>query len=253
MTRFQFARRYALRHLLVSIVIAGVSAAFVFGLLYPPPLQAMLGVGLIYLLLLTVDVVCGPLLTLLLANPKKSIRLLWLDLGVIGLVQVLALLYGLHTVWVGRPVVLAFEVDRLVVVTANEIAPEELARAAPDRQHLPWWGLWQFNTREAKTMDESFETFTLGMSGISPAMRPGWWLPWETGLEGMARQAKPVEALLARRPQDAAVLQAAIKASGLPANELRYLPLTCTRTKDWVALLDAQFNMVGYAPIDGFD
>ena len=58
--------------------------------------------------------------------------------------------------------------------------------------------------------------------------------------------------LLAARPRDAAVLQGAIRASGLPEAELRYLPLTSSRTKDWVALLDGGLNMVGWAPMDGF-
>jgi hypothetical protein len=48
------------------------------------------------------------------------------------------------------------------------------------------------------------------------------------------------------------VLQGAIRASGLPEAELRYLPLTSSRTKDWVALLDGGLNMVGWAPMDGF-
>ena len=77
--RLRFALRYALRHALVSLLVAGLSALFVFGLLYPPPTSAMLGVGSIFLLLLGVDVVCGPLLTLLLANPAKPRRERWLD------------------------------------------------------------------------------------------------------------------------------------------------------------------------------
>jgi len=30
------------------------------------------------------------------------------------------------------------------------------------------------------------------------------------------------------------------------------LALTSSRTKDWVALLGAQMNRVGWAPVDGF-
>jgi hypothetical protein len=48
------------------------------------------------------------------------------------------------------------------------------------------------------------------------------------------------------------VMRGAIRASGLPVAELRYLPLTSSRTKDWVALLDGGLNMVGWAPMDGF-
>jgi len=55
-----------------------------------------------------------------------------------------------------------------------------------------------------------------------------------------------------RQLQNFEVMQGAIRACGLPVAELCYLPLTSSRTKDWVALLDGGLNMVGWAPVDGF-
>ena len=55
-TRWCFAARYASRHLLISLLIALASAAVVFGLWYPAPYRAMLGVGAIFGLVLAVDV-----------------------------------------------------------------------------------------------------------------------------------------------------------------------------------------------------
>ena len=250
--RLRFALRYALRHALVSLLVAGLSALFVFGLLYPPPTSAMLGVGSIFLLLLGVDVVCGPLLTLLLANPAKPRRERWLDFSLVGLVQLAALLYGLHSAWVARPVVLAFEVDRLVIASANEVQTETLSQAPAELQSLPWWGVLQVGTRKAKDSNEFFESMNLGLGGISPAMRPHWWLPWDSAQAGIQERAKPVAELLARRPQAASVLQAAMAETGLPVQQLRYLPLTSSKTKDWVALLNTEGRIVGYAPVDGF-
>ena len=250
--RLRFALRYALRHALVSLLVAGLSALFVFGLLYPPPTSAMLGVGSIFLLLLGVDVVCGPLLTLLLANPAKPQRERWLDFSLVGLVQLAALLYGLHSLWAARPVVLAFEVDRLVIASANEVQTETLSQAPAELQSLPWWGVLQVGTRNAKDSNEFFESTNMGLGGISPAMRPHWWLPWDSAQAGIQERAKPVAELLARRPQAASVLQAAMAETGLPVQQLRYLPLTSSKTKDWVALLNTEGRIVGYAPVDGF-
>ena len=39
---------------------------------------------------------------------------------------------------------------------------------------------------------------------------------------------------------------------GHAAAELSYLPLVSSKTLDWVALLDADLNIVGHAPVDGF-
>lgn len=250
--RWRFALRFAARHALLSMLAAAACALFVFGVLYPPPFQAMLGVGAVFVLLLGVDAVCGPLLTLILASPRKSARERWVDLGLVGLVQVAALLYGLHTLWAARPVVLAFETDRLVVVTANEVDAEALAQAPEGLQTLPWWGVRQVGTRKAASSEEYFTSVDLSLAGISPAMRPGWWQPWSEAQAALQARAQPLPDLLQRRPQDAATLQAAVSDSGLSAAQLNYLPLTSRYTKDWVALLDVQGRIVGYAPVDGF-
>lgn len=44
----------------------------------------------------------------------------------------------------------------------------------------------------------------------------------------------------------------AAQASGHRVKDLSYLPLTSSKTREWVALLDAEMNMVGFAPVDGF-
>ena len=251
--RLSFAIRYALRHLGISIAAALLCAAFVFGLLYPPPFRAMLGVGPIFMLVLAVDVACGPLLTLIVASPKKSVRERRLDFSLIGLVQVLALVYGLHSVWAARPAVLAFEVDRLVVVTANEVDLADLPNALQGMRRLPVFGVIMAGTRRAANAAEMMESANLGLSGISPAMRPGWWTPWDDQRSAMKARAKPLSELIARRPQDAQVLRDAARAAGADPASLFYLPLTSRKVKEWVALLDTGMNVVGYAPVDGFD
>lgn len=252
-SRLRFGLCYALRHVLISVAVALISALGVFGLLYPTPYYAMLGVAHIYVLLLAADVVCGPLLTLLLASPTKSRRERWLDFSLVGFVQLAALVYGLHSLWVARPVVLAFEVDRLVIATANEVDVNALPHAPHGMRHLPAFGVMRAGTRRAANAAEMMESVDLGLSGISPAMRPGWWIPWEDQRTAMQARAKPLAELIARRPQDAQALRDAARAAGADPASLFYLPLTSRKVKEWVALLDAGMNMVGYAPVDGFD
>lgn len=252
MNRLKFASRYALRHLLLSLAVAALSAAAVFGLWYPMPWRAMLGVGAIYGLILAVDVICGPLLTLILSSPRKSLRERVVDFSLIGVVQLAALLYGLHAVWMARPVVLGFEVDRLVVVTANEIEADRLAEAPAGLRRLPWWGVQRVGTRQPKDSADVLRSVELGLSGVSLVMQPGWWLPWQDALPAMQARAKPLAELMARRPEAADALRRAARDSGLPPEQLRYLPLTSHKTLDWVALLDARLDMVGWAPVDGF-
>lgn len=252
MNRLRFAFGYALRHLVVSTLVALLVAALVFLLLYPYPYAAMSGVAPVFVLLLFVDLVCGPLLTLVLANPKKSTRERWVDFGLVGLVQLAALIYGMHSLWLGRPAVLAFEYDRVVVLSANEVRVADLANAPAGLGKLPLWGQVHVAVRQPRNSAENFASIDQDLTGISPAMRPGWWLPWSQGGAEMARRAKPVAELLTYRPESAVVLQKAVADTGMKMPELRYLPLTTRKNKEWVVLLDASMNPVGYAPIDGF-
>ena len=76
-----------------------------------------------------VDVVVGPLITLIIANARKRRRELARDIAIIVSVQLVALGYGATTLWHGRPLYYAFSVNCLQVVQAADIDPEA-ARAA---------------------------------------------------------------------------------------------------------------------------
>lgn len=105
-------------HLLVSFIIALLSLFVVFLLWYPSPLDAALGVADIFLLLLCIDVIVGPLLTLLVAKQGK--KTLKADFFTIGVLQLAALSYGLYIVAQGRPVWMVYDNNRFEVVQAFE-------------------------------------------------------------------------------------------------------------------------------------
>lgn len=252
MKRLAFASRYAGRHLLISTLVALIAAGIVYGWWYPSPFRQVLDINHIFLLMLVVDVVCGPLLTLIISSPNKSSRERLLDFSLIGLVQLLALAYGLHSVWLARPAVLAFEVDRLVVVTANEINHENLSKAPEGLRQLPFSGVMKVATRRSANAAEMFESVELDTAGLSPAKRPSRWEPWDQHQADIKARCRPLTALISQRPKQAAVLKKAAAETGLDIEQLTYLPLTSSKTKDAVALFDANLHLVGYAPVDGF-
>jgi hypothetical protein len=95
-------------HGLVSIIIALLSMGLVYFIWYPAPLAVATGVMHIFLLMLCIDVVIGPLLTLLVYKTGK--KTLKLDLTIICLLQLAALTYGLFTVYQGKPAWLVYNV-----------------------------------------------------------------------------------------------------------------------------------------------
>ena len=114
-------------HLLISTCIAVAVIGVVFFVWYPAPLHTAVGVTQIFLILLAVDVVLGPLLTLLVYQVGK--KTLVMDLTVIALLQLSALGYGLWTVAEGRPAWLVFAADRFDLVRVLDIDERKLDQA----------------------------------------------------------------------------------------------------------------------------
>jgi len=252
-SRIRFAARWALQHLLASAAVACLAAFVVFGWWYATPWRQLLGVGSIFGLIVAVDVVAGPLLTAVLASPSKSRRERWVDLTLVASIQLTALAYGMWSVYSARPVILAFEVDRLVVITANEVQIDKLPEALPQFQELSWSGPQFVSLRKARSSDEFLQSVEQSIQGSTQAMRPGWWRPFDEAVPSMLKRASPLQSLLERKPADRQSLEKAARESGIPIAELRYLPLTSSNAGDWVVLLSNIGNVVGYANVDGFD
>lgn len=252
-SRLDFALRWAAGHIVISVLVVAMVALLVFGVWYPSPWRELLGVAGIFGLLVGVDLVCGPLLTLVLVSPKKSRKERWVDLSLVAAIQLIALGYGLYSVFAARPVVLGFDVDRLTIVSANEVQTGQLDAAPQGMRALPWASVKLVGTRKPKSSAENLESLEMSLQGVTPTMRPGWWIPYEEVKSDVAKRAKPLEELLKKRPQQSALLESAAAKSGLSVKTLRYLPLTSSKVLDWVALISPAGDMVGYAPVDGFD
>ena len=79
-------------HLALSAAIGVAVVALMLALWYPQPYFAAMGGDTLILLLIGVDVVIGPLITLIVFDPKK--KSLRFDLAVIAVLQLAALVYG---------------------------------------------------------------------------------------------------------------------------------------------------------------
>jgi len=112
----------------------------VFTAWYPWPYREVSGGRDLFLILVSVDVILGPLITLVIFDRRKPVRELVTDLSVVGVIQLAALAYGLWTVAVARPVHLVFEVDRLRVVHAVDVPEELLPQTPPGIRPEPWTG-----------------------------------------------------------------------------------------------------------------
>lgn len=167
----KFRYKAFLIHLLCSSLVACLSLFLVFVVWHPAPLAKAVGVGSIFLMLLGIDVILGPLLTLICANPKKpEIKR---DLTIIVSVQIAALLYGMVHIVEGRPVYIAFDQQRFELITWSQLDPDSQAQAQAPYQHAPWWRPQWVNIPTATTPEDANErTFKELEFGLTPSMLP---------------------------------------------------------------------------------
>jgi hypothetical protein len=246
--------RAALMHLALSTLVAAFAAGVVFWLWYPTPYREISGGRELFLLVVVVDVVIGPFITFFVFDQRKPRAELVRDLGVVALLQIGALAYGLHSVAQARPAVVALEGHRLRVVRAIDLAEEDLARAPRGLNKLPWLGPRVVATRPPRP-EEKFEAIDRGLAGQDVGMRPEFWLPEAHAGAAYAGAAMPLERLRTLNAAHVAELDAAV-ASVVDAEQvsgtLGYLPILARRT-DWSALVDrSSGRIVGYVPFEGF-
>jgi hypothetical protein len=238
-------------HFSISLAIAVLAALVVFLVWYPYPYRELSGGRELFLILVTVDVILGPLLTFVVYHPDKSRRALLFDFTVIAATQIAALVYGLHTVFVARPVHLVFEVDRFRVVHALEVPAELIARTPAGIDALPVTGPTLLSVRPI-TGQERADIVMAELAGLPIGARPDLWQPYEKGKESVLAEGKPIGELLARFPEQRELIERHVSASGRPAENLRYLPLV-GRKDFWTALVDSGDGAVVAAiPLDSY-
>ena len=252
-TRLKFAARIAAWHALLSLMIAVLAALWVFKGWYAAPFGEMLGVSTLVAVLIAVDVVCGPLLNFYLSNPTKTRRALLVDWTAVGVIQLGALVYGMHALWEARPVMVVFENDRLVVVTAVEIDEAEFPRALPEFQTLPSTGIQLAAVRQPKDADERLQSLEFSLQGVEPSARPSWWIPYSQAGKAIRYRAKPLLELAERGTLTTEELARKAEEIGIYNKDLIYLPIVSKRSKDWIAILDSKtLYPIGYIAADGF-
>lgn len=239
-------------HLACSTVLAGLIAWLVFGVWYPWPYNRLSGGAALFTLLVVVDVVLGPVLTLVVFNTKKPHRELRRDLSIIVLLQLAAMAYGLHAMAVARPAVLALEVDRFRTVPAMSVLESELARAPEQLRSISWTGPRIVSTR-APDAGEKADAIMLALSGVDLGMRPSFWLPWDGNARAAAKAAaRPAAELASHGAEQARVLAQAAAEIGRPLEQLGYIPILARATAA-IALVDrSSGEVLGYALVDGF-
>ena len=239
-------------HLALSLAIAALAALLVFGVWYPYPYRDISGGRELFLLVVTVDVILGPLITLAVFNRKKPWTELRRDLAVVALLQLGALGYGLWTVYVARPVHMVFEMDRFRVVHAIDVPVELLDKTPAGVDALPITGPTLLSLRPFKDSKESMEATMAALQGLSLSARPDLWQAYAAGVPDILKMAKPVALLKSRFGNQAADIDRVLASTGRAQQTVVYLPMI-GRKSFWTVFLDpVTAEVLAYMPLDSF-
>ena len=239
-------------HLLVSLSVALVAAWLVFGVWYPYPYRDVSGGRELFALIVGVDVALGPVVTFIVFNKKKSKFEKTLDFGVVGVLQLGALLYGLWSVDQARPVHMVFEYARFQVVHKADIPQESLNKAPQEFQKMRWTQGPTYLSLRRLQLSEEIEMTLAALGGVPLAARPELWQPYDAARIEVLRESRPIANLRESLPPHAELIDAAVRKTGLAVEQVRYLPLI-SRGKAWTVLVDARTaRPVGFLPVDPF-
>lgn len=236
-------------HLGISCCIAACAAFLVFAVWYPAPYQDVAGGKVLFGLMVVVDILLGPLITLTVFNQGKSRVTLRRDLIVIAVLQLVALGYGLWTAFIARPVHLVFEGDRFRLVAAVDVPTELLSKAPPGITALPIGGPTTLSLRPFRNSGERMDATLAAMQGLQLGVRPDLWQRYDLAIPEIMRIARPLSELRQRFPGDAVRIDAAVTNDTV---NVVYLPLV-GRDTFWTALLDSRSaKVIAILPMDSF-
>ncbi len=239
-------------HLGLSLCIAVLAGLLVFGIWYPYPYREISGGRELFLILIAVDVILGPLITLAIFNRAKPWSELRRDLSIVVILQLAALGYGMWTVFAARPVHLVFEIYRFNVAHAIDVQPDLLARTPEGIEALPITGPTMLSLRPFKNDAEKASATMAALQGVPLAARPDLWQSYEKGIPDVLKEAKALALLKSRFPNRVAEIDKVLAPFGPAGQAMVTVPMV-GRKSFWTVFLDpVTAEVKAFMPLDSF-
>lgn len=230
-------------HLVISLLVGLVLLALSWFMWYPAPMLMAIGGHEIFLLVVGIDVVLGPLLTLVVfKSGKKTLKF---DLAVIALLQIAALVYGVSTLLEARPAYVAALGDKFQVIQATEVTDANLAKA---KTSLPWWGPRWVGTKAPTGRYDIDAVNDVTAVGGGRGHFPQIHVPYDSMAKELIQRAQPIAALKKINSAQAAEIDAWLAKHGYTEQTAKFQPITISAS-EFVVMIDAKTAaVIGIAP-----
>jgi hypothetical protein len=189
-----------------------------------------MGGSQLVLLVVGVDVVIGPLITLIIYKAgKKGLKF---DLSVIGFLQSAALAYGVSIAAQARPVYSVFVVDRFATVAANAFDQAEQAQVKRDElKSLPWLGPKVVGAVKPADKAEAERVLFAIAEGKDLQQFPQHYVPYAEVAAEAGRRAQPIETLRRFNRERSAEIDAFLASHGVTERDVGFVPMRTRRAE----------------------
>jgi hypothetical protein len=233
-------------HFFASAMVVGTVLALIWFAWYPAPLFDLLGAWDLIKVLVGVDLVLGPALTLLLYKPGKPKLLL--DMSVVLLIQLGALSYGVAVIYSERPCYMVYTVDRFEAVSCSVVNPADLAANTLLPQKLWYEPLYLVANMPVDPKEMNLlidEVVFQGKPDI--AERPKYWLPFNRDVFQSIKAKRPAMDTYIFEPAEQVVID---RIRAVNDADLLITPLTAKDSSISLILSSETLRPVGSLSVD---
>ncbi len=238
-------------HLSGSALVVGALCALVFFIWYPAPYFAAKGASSVLRVLVGVDLILGPLLTLILFRPRKPGLLF--DLSIIATIQLVAFLYGGTVIYQERPYYSVFAVDRFEVLAYKDVDSSMIEYE--ELRQKPFIG----PILAVASLPEDSEVFQRLLQEVlfegrpDIERRPEFWSPYASRSADVIARARGLAELLERKPEARTEISRLTNTLDASIDSLAYVPLV-GRDRSFAFVIDAETAVpVGIIDVDPWE
>lgn len=197
----------------------------------------------IFILLIGIDIILGPALTLVIfKSGKKSLKF---DLLIIAILQLSAMAYGVATLLEGRPVYVAALGDKFQVIQATEVIDANLHKA---KTTLPLFGPIWIGTKAPVEKLDVLMVDDLARVGAGRGHLPQLHIPYEDMASIILEQAQDISVLESRNPSQTDDIHSWLLKHGYDELNAKFQPIKIGPTVFAVVIDGTSAKVIGVMP-----
>lgn len=224
-------------HVLISLVIVALVISAMYFIWFPRAYFVLMGGKKLIALIGIVDVFLGPLLTFIVfKSGKKGLKF---DLFCIGLVQIVALTYGVFVMLQARPIFTVFNKDKFQIGAIVDIVPEELTKAKnPLWRQASTTGPQLVAIGSPDKKDKKAVAFAMVVSKYAYRY-PKLYEDYNKHREEVIKAGKPLASLATESVKNKAAIAKFLNKSHYPESDFLALPIS-SELAEMTAIVDAK-------------